>query len=240
MKTSKQDRLNKAYEELIVRRAVKSKKEFAKELGYDYTGLIAAMSGNRPATNSMLSKIGYKWTFFNREWLTTGEGNITEQTLQNRGAEDTSKSFMDGYMLVAVKDLSSTTGRLWTEKDDDTTPHEQSNRLIPQEAEEGNYLIVKVKGHSMDDGTKRSICEGDKLLIKQYLDDVRSMPIRNKLFVVCSTEGNVVTQVADINSGTGDITCRSFNSLYPDYLIPLEKIMQTFTVEKKLESKIVF
>jgi len=41
--------------------------------------------------------------------------------------------------------------------------------LVPIEFEKGNYKVIEVKGDSMDDGTKRSIIEGDKLLCKELL-----------------------------------------------------------------------
>ena len=39
--------------------------------------------------------------------------------------------------------------------------------LIPKEYDKGNYLVIEIKGDSMNDGSNRSIQDGDKLLCKE-------------------------------------------------------------------------
>jgi len=239
MKTSKTDRLNSVYRELVVRRLVDSKKDFAEKVGYNYAGIVAAMSGNRPTTIQMLSTIGYRWDFFNREWLKKGIGQPTtdESPPNTQTFEDNIIVPKDQYMVVEVRDLDEKPSRM--ELDATLLPKEKV-RIIQKEKTEGYYIITSVEGDRMDDGSKRSLCNKDEILVKQYVGDYRVMPIRSKLFVIYSNEGNVITQVLSVDNETKDLTCHSFNHLYMDYTIKSSDVIQIFTIEKKLSSRIVF
>lgn len=239
MKTSKTERLNSAYRELVVRKIVDNKKDFANEIGYNYAGVVAAMSGNRPTTIQMLSAIGYKWDFFNREWLQKGAGSITsdESPPNTQTFEDNLIVPKNQYMVVEVRDLDESPSRI--QLDASLLPKEKV-RIIPKEKDKGYYIITTVEGDRMDDGSKRSLSDGDEILVKQYIGGYSTLPIRSKLFVIYSMDGNVVTQITHVDSETKDITCRSFNQLYKDYIIKSNNIIQIFTIEKKLSSRIVF
>ena len=239
MKTSKTDRLNSVYRELVVRRLVDSKKDFAEKVGYNYAGVVAAMSGNRPTSIQMLSAIGYKWDFFNIEWLKKGIGQppTDESPPNTQTFEDNLIVPKDQYMIVEVRDLDESPSRM--QLDASMLPKEKV-RIIQKEKDKGYYIITTVEGDRMDDGSKRSLSDGDEILIKQYIGDYRVMPIRNRLFVICSTEGNVIAQVINVNNVTKDITCHSFNHLYQDYIIKASDVIQVFTIEKKLSSRIMF
>lgn len=239
----KKDRLNEAFEEVRYRRLVSSKKDFAEAIGEDYTSIISAMSGNRATTDKMLSSVWYKYPFFNMMWLSKGEGAMTtddsSELILTQEQTNVTVVPQNDYMMVEFKDLEQAQGRLYEVKDVENLP-EEKRRLVPKEKHKGNYIVVRVNGQSMDDNSKRSICEDDELLIRQYFGDTREMPYRTKLFVVCTKNGSAVRQITKVDEVTGDITCHSFNSLYSDYEIPRAEILQIFTVEKKVNSKIIF
>lgn len=142
----------------------------------------------------------------------------------------------DDYMMVEFEDLETAAGTLGG-GDVDMLP-ERKKRLVPREYAKGHYLVVRVHGHSMDDGTKRSIVEGEELLIKQFFGSIESAPIRSKLFVIVTKDGSVVKQVIDRNADL--IVCHSFNPAWQDYTINVNEILQIFTVEKKVKSNIIF
>lgn len=239
MKTSKTDRLNKAYQELVGRGLLNSRKEFAEKIGFNYSGVVSALTGNRPATIQMLTAIGYRWSFFNREWLKTGIGSITidEKPLSVQTLDESIIVPRSDYMIVEVRDIDESPPRF--EVDASLLPKSKT-RVIPKEKESGQYIITKIEGDRMDDGSSRSLCDGDELLVKRYLGGYTTMPIRSKLFIVCATSGNVVTQIAKVDNETKDITCRSFNKLYLDYIIETKDIIEIFTVERKLRSRVRF
>ena len=144
------------------------------------------------------------------------------------------------YMVVEYEDLETVAGKLGHSGDVSAIP-DKKKRLIPKEYKKGIYLVVKVNGHSMDDGTKRSICDGEELLIKE-LDDfiVENLPIRNKLFVIVTSDGSAIKQIRTVDKDRREITCRSFNSDWEDYEVGFDDILQLFTVEKVVNRKVKF
>ncbi|MGJ1362936.1 S24 family peptidase [Sphingobacterium spiritivorum] len=137
----------------------------------------------------------------------------------------------DDYMMVEYVDLSASAGMLGG-SNVDLLP-ETKKRLVPKEFEKGNYLVVRVNGDSMVDGTDISIPDGAEILVKEYvLENGDKLPIRGNLFVICSREGNVFKQVVEHNTDLGYIRCRSYNKKYADYNIPLDDVFQIFIYRK--------
>ena len=144
------------------------------------------------------------------------------------------------YMMVEYADLAVSAGMLggdFSEAFVESLP-ETHKRLIPREYREGNYLVVRVNGDSMDDGTKRSLSDDDEILIRLWTDGMDTLPIHNKLFVLTTRSGHIVKQITKIDRKKQQITCHSFNPLYPDQFVDFEEIIQVFTVEKIVNSKI--
>ncbi len=138
---------------------------------------------------------------------------------------------VDNYMMVEYVDLSASAGMLGG-SNVDLLP-ETKKRLVPKEFEKGNYLVVRVNGDSMVDGTDISIPDGAEILVKEYvLENGDKLPIRGNLFVICSREGNVFKQVVEHNTDLGYIRCRSYNKKYSDYNIPLDDVFQIFIYRK--------
>jgi hypothetical protein len=126
---------------------------------------------------------------------------------------------------------------------EDKHPIELKKMLVPKEFEKGFYKVIEIEGDSMNDGTPRSICDGDKLLLKQieggdYLQ--KTLPYRNNLFIIVSREGIVCKQIVEQDIERGCIVCHSFNPLHKDYEICFEDIIQLFYVKKLVERKIKF
>jgi len=114
--------------------------------------------------------------------------------------------------------------------------------LIPREFEKGNYLIIEVAGNSLDDGTARSIQDGDKLLVKELIKEHwrNKLHYKTHLFVIVSSDGIVCKQVIDHDVQNGIITCHSWNNLYKDYIVNLNDVYKLFYVKKIVERRIKF
>ena len=122
-------------------------------------------------------------------------------------------------------------------------PIELKTMLVPKEFEKGFYKVIEIEGDSMNDGSSRSICDGDKLLLKEieggnYLQ--KTLPYRTNLFVIVSKEGIVCKQITGQDIENECITCHSFNPIHSDYDICFEDIYQLFYVKKIVERKIKF
>lgn len=137
----------------------------------------------------------------------------------------------DDYMIVEYEDLSTAAGHLGIQ-DLNLLP-DTKKRLVPREFERGKYLVVRVDGHSMDNGTSISIPDGTEILIRELpLDIDARLPIRNNLFVIVSKDGVVLKQITEHNIEEGYIKCHSYNPEFKDYKIPLTDIIQIFIYRK--------
>ncbi|MVZ67398.1 helix-turn-helix domain-containing protein [Sphingobacterium sp. DK4209] len=137
----------------------------------------------------------------------------------------------EDYMMVEYVDLSASAGMLGG-SNVDVLP-DSKKRLVPREFERGNYLVVRVNGDSMTDGTDISIPDGVEILVKEHvLENGDKLPIRGNLFVVVSRDGNVFKQIVEHNTELGYIKCHSYNPKYEDYIIPMDDVFQIFIYRK--------
>lgn len=207
-------------------------------------------------TNELIEEITDTFPNINKEWLLsnkgamflTDEGTINGKDITHtignlkskNGTAEITPIPEQSYMMVEYADLAVSAGMLggdFSESFVEKLP-ETHKRLIPREYREGNYLVVRVNGDSMDDGTKRSLSDDDEILIRLWTDGMDTLPIHNKLFVLTTRSGHIVKQITKIDRKKQQITCHSFNPLYPDQFVDFEEIIQVFTVEKIVNSKI--
>lgn len=207
--------------------------QFAESIGLERTQPIYDIINGKvkKISTNYAKKILAVYPHYNYNWLTTGEGEMLKIK-----SEVTPKAESD-YMMVEYVDLRASAGRLGG-ADIDLLP-ETHIRLVPKEYKNGGFLVVRVDGDSMDDGTKRSLCDGDEVLIKEKKDfHVKDLPIKKTVFVITSREGNVLKQIKEINTEEGYIICHSFNPIYPDFKMELSDIYQIFIVCKVVARQI--
>ena len=160
--------------------------------------------------------------------IVTGGVSIS---LNNKNKEEITPLPYDDYMMVEYVDLSASAGMLGG-SDVDILP-DYKKRLVPKEFDNGNYIVVRVNGDSMTDGTDISIPDGVEILVKEHvLEPGDKLPIRGNLFVICSREGNVFKQIVEHNTDLGYIRCHSYNPKYEDYNIPMDDVFQIFIYRK--------
>lgn len=221
-----------------------------------YEALLS--QGETIVTHELIQEIVATFPDINKEWLTDNKGTmfLSDNALINgkdlnhsiskvkskNGTEEVSPVAEQNYMIVEYADLAVSAGMLggdFSEAFVESLP-ETHRRLIPREYNEGNYLVVRVNGDSMDDGSKRSLSDDDEILIRLWTDGIDTLPIRSKLFVLTTRSGHIVKQITKIDHKKKQITCHSFNPLYPDQIVDFDEVIQLFTVEKIVNSKIRF
>lgn len=102
---------------------------------------------------------------------------------------------------------------------------------------QGKYRIFEVDGDSMDNGLKGSISHGEKLFCREVTREhwYTKLNIRDWLFVIVTiNDGIVVKQITHHDAGRGIITCHSYNSLYPDFILRLETVAEIYNVVESL------
>lgn len=222
----------------------------------EYEALLS--QGETVVTQELIEEIATTFPDINKEWITDNKGTmfLSDNTLINgkdlshsisklkskNGTEEVSPVAEQNYMMVEYVDLSASAGMLGGDFSADVIDKlpDTHKRLVPREYREGSYLVVRVNGDSMDDGTKRSLSDSDEILVRLWTDGIDTLPIRNKLFVLTTRSGHIVKQITKIDHNKKAITCHSFNPLYPDQVVDLNELIQIFTVEKIVNSKIRF
>lgn len=216
--------------------------ENQKNLGYilgfeNESSFSAVVNEKNPLAEKHILKISELFPNINTDWLMAGKGEMLKSH-RNKIKNEVTAVPEDDYMMVEFEDLETAAGKLGG--GDVSVLPERKRRLVPKEYKKGNYLVVRVHGHSMDDGTKRSISEGEEVLIKECYENDFNLPIRNKLFVIVTNDGSVIKQIKEINKDEQYIVCHSFNPNWEDYTVNFSEILQVFTVEKKVKSNIIF
>lgn len=196
-----------------------------------------------------LEHIANIYNDLNLEWLLTGEGEMIKMEGKSL---DKNYTFVDGevipsennktdrrdsviqidhseYMEVEFRDLSVAAGPL--NRIDETG--QKKTLLVPKEYDRGEYLVAKVDGPSMDDGSIYSIADGANILIKRYyLNPGERLPIRGNLFVIDSKDGQALKQITEHNTQEGYIICHSYNPDFSDYKVPLEDVIDFYIYRK--------
>lgn len=169
-----------------------------------------------------------------KDWLLSGIDSDNESQLQYNEVTPVPEG---DYMMVEYVDLRASAGRLGV--GDVSQLPDTHKRLVPKEYAKGGFLVVRIDGDSMDDGSKRSLSDGDEVLIYEHVDNhIENLPIRKTLFVITTLNGNVLKQIKEINKEESYILCHSFNPDYEDFKIKFEDVCQIFIVCKVVQKQI--
>ena len=201
-----------------------------------------------------LEQITKIYTDLNIEWLLTGEGemiklqgksldaNFEKKEEQWSRVEEAESHYNvtpidnDNYMIVEYADLRVSAGPLGT-KNLNSLPKSKT-RLVPKEYDKGEYMVLRVDGPSMDNGTSISIPDGTEILVKKYyLHNGDKLPIRNNLFVIDAKDGQALKQIIEHNTEEGYIICHSYNPEFKDYKVMMEDVLQIFIYRKIVSSR---
>lgn len=201
-----------------------------------------------------LEQITKIYTDLNIEWLLTGEGemikmqgksldaNFEKKDDQWSRVEESESHYNvtpidnDNYMIVEYADLRVSAGPLGT-KNLNALPKNKT-RLVPKEYDKGEYMVLRVDGPSMDNGTSISIPDGTEILVKKYyLHNGDKLPIRNNLFVIDAKDGQALKQITEHNTEEGYIICHSYNPEFKDYKVMMEDVLQIFIYRKIVSSR---
>lgn len=148
----------------------------------------------------------------------------------------------DGFMEVSYLPVHAQAGYLNDINSHHLNEDDLPTLLVPKEFEKGKYIVIEVNGDSMDDGSKRSICEGDKLLVKELDRSLwnNKLNFKQYIFAIVHRDGVVVKEIIGHDPVKATIICHSWNSMYDDFEIKLNDVFQLFYVKKLVERKPTF
>lgn len=100
----------------------------------------------------------------------------------------------------------------------------------------GNYLSFEVKGDSMDDGSRNSLQDGDKVLVRELEHDFwKDLHLQNhRYWVLVFGTSVLIKQIIKADSTSGEIICHSLNPSpeYADFSLNLDDVRMLYYVVK--------
>lgn len=189
-----------------------------------------------------LENIANIYKDLNITWLLTGEGemikmegrsldgnNFVKEERGKYSKDSVTQMPADGHMEVEFRDLSVAGGPL--NMTDEKAP--KRTMLVPREYDRGEYIVVRVDGPSMDDGSIYSIPNGANILIKRfYLENGDRLPIKGNLFVIDAVDGQALKQIIEHNVEEGYIICHSYNPDFKDYRVDIRDVRDFYIFRK--------
>lgn len=141
------------------------------------------------------------------------------------------------YMNVPVVHIKARCGYLAGYADEGYIDSLPTMPVIVDKTYHGRYMIFEAEGDSMDDGTRNSICDGDKLLCREVRRDLwlPKLHINDWYFVIVHrTDGIAIKQIT-AQDENGNITCHSLNDMFNDYTVNLDDVAEIYNVIKVVE-----
>lgn len=164
-----------------------------------------------------------------REILFENNSNIT---LSN---SDAKKIEIDNFINIPVVPVTAHAGYASGYGDQGYIDSLPTIPVIVDRTYKGKYMVFEVEGDSMDDGSRSSLCNGDKILCREINSEYwkSKLHIKDWYFViVCKNNGIVVKQIIKHDVDAGLICCHSLNALFEDFEIHLEDVAELYNVIK--------
>lgn len=219
---------------MIISQFCESKADFARKIGERPQTVSNWVS--RGAGKNVLNKILGYFPEVNVNWLLTGEGEMINQS---SNSVQTNAHVVENlnYMNVPVVHIKARCGYLAGYEDREYIGSLPTMPVIVDRTYHGKYMIFEAEGDSMDDGTRNSICDGDKLLCREVRRDLwlPKLHINDWYFVIVHrTEGIAIKQITNQDE-KGNITCHSLNEMFNDYTVNLDDVLEIYNVIKVVE-----
>lgn len=152
-------------------------------------------------------------------------------------------SILDEYMRVPYLPAHSQVSYISSFKNKaQLADKELDTLLVPKEFEKGSFMIIEVANNSMDDGSKKSICEGDKILVKELEPSAwrkERLLFKDLLFVlITKKDGILLRQIIKHDLSKNIIACHPWNTLFERQQIAISEIHRLFYIKKIVERKI--
>lgn len=224
--------------ELIIEKEGLNKNSFSKAIGISNNVTITRIiNEHRTPSRATCEKIVSAFPTYNLEWLLTGEGDMLTDT-QSQTFHSNARQVDDlSYMNVPVIHIKAQCGYLAGYGDTEYIDTLPTMPVIVDQTYHGKYRIFEAEGDSMDDGSRNSICDGDKLLCREVRRNLwlPKLHINDWYFIIVHrTKGISIKQIT-AQDDNGNITCHSLNELFNDYTVNLDDVIEIYNVIKVVE-----
>lgn len=209
-----------------------------------------------------LVKILHAAPDLNRVWLLTGEGSMLTSGSPPKEVDDIpSNAVPSEAMEIEYAGENSNDGIFFRDRNSGklyiSVPHvpyaargefpNPGDRLDPMgewgreiyevdRKANGRYISFDVRGDSMDNGMRRCLQDGDKVLVRELeLDYWRTLRAGDhRYWVLVFSSSVLIKEISSFDSETGVITCHSLNPSpeYHDFTLSLDDVRHLYYVIK--------
>lgn len=227
---------------------------FAKAIGVTPTQIYDLKSGKtKKISESIANKIVNAFPIYNKVWVLTGSGSPIEESLQQVPIRDDDGEFFtenhnnvkfynlgDRYRMVVKLVPFAAYGRFANECDTLEAEKEawEEESFETDKIVHGKYFAFEVKGESMDDGTRNSFEEGDRVLVREldrmhWKDGLRYND--HPYWVVVFDSSVLIKKIVAQDLEKGTITFHSLNPSpeYSNFTLEMDKIRALYYVLQK-------
>lgn len=194
-----------------------------------------------------LEQIEQKFPDLNTQWLLKGEGEMLRKPHEepnpflitktgSKYFEMPNGSYLMSVPFVPIKAYAKYVDEC-VDRDYDCQM-EQYNFIVPKIGH-GRYMAFEIKGDSMDDDTRGSLCEGDIILARELKRDLWRDKLHIKQYpnwIIVLDNTILCKQIIAQDLEKGIITCHSLNPSpeYGNFELKLDDVKQMFNVIQRV------
>jgi hypothetical protein len=231
-------------------------KRFADKVGV--TEFVVSNWVKRGAGTSVMMKIKKAFPEISVEWLLSGEGEMIKENDEvspkdahkpHEAPQEVQRRPLGSRIVqtLPVIPIEAKAGigkgflydRDSSQDPDDIYDEFDAMEVFLEREVSDRYKLFRVKGDSMDDDTKRALCDGDIVLCREvYPEDWKHGLINTKypnVVIVIEEEGILIKQLIKHSKKNETISLHSLNSAYKDLSIDLKKVRAFYYVERLID-----
>ena len=224
-------------------------KRFADKVGV--TEFVVSNWVKRGAGMSVMMKIKKAFPEVSIEWLMSGEGEMFKDSAEapakpHRAPKEVEvvpagSRIVQRLPIIPIKAQAGVGKGFLYDRDESQDPEDVYEEFDTMEVAlerevSDRYKLFRVTGNSMDDDSKRSICDGDIVLCREvYPEDWGYGLINTKypyVVIVIEEEGILIKELIKHSRKDNTITLHSLNSNYEDFTKSLSDVRAFFYVER--------
>lgn len=234
-----------------------NKNSFSKAIGMSSNVTITRLiNEERKPHRNTLKKIARRFPSYSEKWLFDGEGGVYKQPDKEEEVEENDiqtketvscdeytvsekrKKVYYTVPLVGVRAQYGYVARYNSKTFINSLP------VLPAMVDRefhGKYRMFEVDGDSMDNDTRRSICDGDIVLGREvqphlWLDRLN---VKDWFFVIVHrTDGVSIKQITGVDLKRSTVTCHSLNEMFDDYTIRLDDVVELYHVIRLVDRNV--
>ena len=231
-------RIKKVINWLIFNEHASSEKEIAEKLGYTKSSFSQIINGKVPLSQKFIDKLIAIDFNLNKTWLLSGEGSMLNDDPKLH-CEPEMKTAMD-FIKVPFIPIRGKGAYLKCHENVDYIESLDTIPIVIDRSFKGKFLCFEVDGDSMDDGTRKAICDKDIVLGREIKREFwgNKLRVADWDFIVVYNEGITIKRISEFNMATGIFKCHSLNPLYEDVEYHLDEVIELYNLIKIVDRSI--